>query len=160
MSKINSLTKSVRGIAICSKCGKQIKPGEKYYKATPFRRNPIIRCYNCGLKPYETSTSIYKQSIGYLKDNWQKTYTIDSDIVNNIISYIEELKDDVENNLFRLPDQFQDRSILQDRFDELENCIDALENIDVYDYDEDDEEEYENFKSDMISEINGALSYI
>ena len=164
MAKIYELTKSSRGKAICSKCGKEIIVGEKYNKATPFRRSPIIRCIKCGIKSYETSGSSYIRTVGNLKANWKQRYAIDEDIVDNIMSDIKDIKDEVENSLYNLPEQFQDGNILQDRLDELNDCIDELELIDTSFYDDIDEDD-EDFdvselkfnERELESEISSAL---
>ena len=146
MAKIQVLTKRSRGKAICSKCGKEILSREKYLKATPFRRSPITRCLLCGLKPYETSCSPYKKQVGKLIYDWKKTYGIYDRVVDDIISEIENIKYDIESNLENMPEQFQDYSVLQDRLDGLDDCLDILNNIDV--------------SEEIESEIINALSCI
>ena len=147
MAKIQVLTKSSRGKAICSKCGKEILSREKYLKATPFRRSPITRCLLCGLKPYETSCSPYKKQVGKLIYDWKKIYGIYDGVVDDIINEVENIKYDIESNLDNMPEQFQDYSVLQDRLGGLDDCLDILNGIDS------SNEELEN-------EIINALSCI
>ena len=166
MAKIQILTKSRRGKAICSKCGKEILPGEKYNKATPFRRKPIVRCIECGIKPYETSCSSYVKWAGSIVNNWEKMYPIDENVIDDLVSDIESIKDDIENNLYNLPEQFQYDSILQDRLNSLEDCLNILETIDISFYDnlDDEEDNYENElkanENGLRIDINTALSSI
>ena len=148
MAKIQVLTKSSRGKAICSKCGKEILSHEKYLKATPYRKEPIIRCLMCGLKDYETSGSKYLRSIGELKYDWKRKYLIHDTVIDDIITKLEIIKDDIEDNLYNLPEQFQSESVLQERLDAIEDCIDDLESIDLQ----------ENDKENITCEIEMALS--
>ena len=154
MAKIQVLTKSRRGKAVCSKCGKEILPGEKYNKATPFRRESIIRCLNCGIKSYETSCSSYVKWAGSLVYNWERMYPIDETIVDDLMSEIESMKDDIEENLYNLPEQFQYDSILQERLDSLEECLSSLESIDTSFYDDIDEED-ENYELELKGNEKG-----
>lgn len=145
MAKINVLVKSSRGKAICSKCEKEINKGERYLKAIPYRKDPIVRCLECGLKEYETSGSKYIRVAGGLKYDWKRKYIMRDTIIDDIISNLEDLKDDIEDNLYNLPDQFQDNSILQERLDAIEDCINELESIDMN-------------NDNIENEINFALS--
>lgn len=165
MAKINTLTKSIRGKAFCSKCGKEIVAGEKYLKATPYKRSPIIRCEECGIKPYETSGSMYVRMAGNLVYNWKRMYPLCDTVVDDIISDVESMKDDIESSLYNLPDQFQDGSILQDRLDSLDDCINELEYIDVSFYDDMDENdedfdelEFRANERGLEMDISSALS--
>ena len=150
MANIQSLTKSRRGKAYCSKCGQEIMPGDRYKKATPFRREPIIRCIYCGLQPYETSGSKYIRTVGDLVYTWKEKYHINESVIDNILSAIENIRDDLQFNLDEMPEQFQYDNILQDRIDNLDDCISELEAIDTQDCD----------KSDIITNIDAALSHI
>ena len=163
MSKIMKLTKGNRGVMICSGCNQEIKCGDQYLKATPYRQKPIIRCVKCGLQPYETSNSNYIRQVGRLKDYWRSRVQVDADDVQGLIDDINSLKDDVEYSLYNMPEQFQDGSVLRERLDALEMCIDELESIDIEeDYEDEDDDEQEdyyimipnNYKSDVLSALS------
>ena len=167
MARIMILTKNARGKAICSKCGKEIIAREKYNKAIPYRREPIIRCLACGIKPYEASGSSYVRTASSLVNRWRNIGFVYDGILDEVTSDVEDLKYDIEYNLNNLPEQFQDGSILQNRLDSLEDCLNELESIDdsfYYDMDEDDEDyderEFKMCESQLKSEIDSALSNI
>ena len=151
MAEIHILKKSSRGIAICSKCGKEIIRGERYNKATPFRKESIIRCLLCGLKPYETSGSSYIRTAGDLVYKWKIKYKVNESIIDTILLEIDNIRGELDYNLNCIPEQFQDYSILQDRIDSLDDCISELEAIDISDYDD---------KDSLISDIDAALACI
>lgn len=133
MAKIQKVNKC-RKEQKCGKCGKTIEVGSPYYYAEPAFRAKIVRCASCGLKPYETSSSEYIQTIGALQDNWSNEYDIDESTPDSIISTLEELKDTAEDSLYNMPEQLQESDsgmILQDRIDALGSAIDELQSIDV-----------------------------
>lgn len=134
MARITQHVKSARGKDIkCSKCGKPIEVGMSYLKATPYKRPPIIRCTNCGLKSYETSGSSYVQSVGEIVECWQTTYGTSEGTAEEIVDELTTIKEECEDNLENIPEQLKDAeagSLLQERIEELEDCINELENID------------------------------
>ena len=146
MAKITTQTKSSRGKEIhCSKCGKVIDVGEKYLKATPYRRSPIIRCLSCGLKSYETSGSQYVQDVGEIVENWYEDYGVSEDSASDIVSALEEIKDYTQESLDNMPENLQEGDtgqMLQERIDNLDDVITNLESID-----------YDAIKEDLKNEI-------
>ena len=145
MTKITRQRKTRRGSAICSKCGKEIKVGEEYLKAVPYRRDPVIRCLKCYLRQYELSNSKQVRDLGDIKYYWKVTYGINDGIIDLLIDRIETIKEDVEYNLYSMPEQFQDSSVLAERIEDIEDCLDELRSIDI---DQDD----------LTESISSALS--
>ena len=80
------------------------------------------------------------------------------DALECIISEIEELRDECEDKLYNMPEQFQDTSeagiLLQERIDALENWISELEAIDISIEDDDNIQERVEEILDEISECS------
>ena len=136
MAKVQVIQKSRKEYK-CSKCGKVIPVGSKYYKGEINFGPTIIRCTDCGLKSYEVTTSDWVMNVGQLLDNYSSEYTICEDGVNDIISAIEEIRDDQQDRLDQMPEQLQDSSsageLLNERIDACENAISDLESINYED---------------------------
>ena len=133
MAKIQRVAKS-RKEWKCGKCGKVIAVGDPYLYAEPAFRPRIVRCTDCGLKPYETSSSEYIQTIGALQDNWIRDYGTGDDAVEGIKDALQELMDTAQDSFDNMPEQLQDSDsgmTLQERIDSLESAIDDLDNIDI-----------------------------
>lgn len=133
MARINHFKKSSRGKEIkCSKCGRIIQVGEAYLKATPYHQRPIIRCYTCGLRSYETSGSEYIRAIGAIVEGWQDDIGIGEDTVDELTSAIEEVRDQCQENLDNMPYQLQEGdtgTMLQERIDACDQAIDDLASV-------------------------------
>lgn len=136
MARIQRFKKSNRGKELhCSKCGKQILPGDFYLKAEPYMGPPIIRCTDCGLRGYETSRSSYIQQIGALVETWRDIYGDMTTAAQDIVSELENIRDELEDNFYNIPEQLQDGaagSLLQERMDEIDDVISELESVDYY----------------------------
>lgn len=145
IARINTYKKSARGKAIkCSKCGKLIEVGETYLKATPFKLPAIIRCFKCGLKGYETSGSEYIRAVGALVEDWQDDIGISEDTAEELISAIEDIRDQCQESLDNMPEQLQESdsgTTLQERIDACDAAIEELEQVSWDDCNEDAEEE-------------------
>lgn len=148
MARIERLKKSSRGKEIkCSKCGKTIEVGTEYLKATPYRRSPIIRCIECGLKSYETSGSEYIKSVGAIVENWQEDYGTSDGTAEEIASALEEIKETQEESLDNIPENLREGDtgcMLQERIDALEDVISELEQISFEDLKDETREEAES----------------
>lgn len=145
MARIERLKKSSRGKEIkCSKCGKTIEVGTEYLKATPYRRSPIIRCIECGLKAYETSGSEYVKSVGAIVENWQEDYGTSDGTAEEIASALEEIKETQEESLENNLREGATGYMLQERIDALEDVISELEHISFEDLKDETREEAEN----------------
>ena len=131
----------------CSKCGNTINKGEVYLKGITNFRKPTIRCQKCGLRMWELSSSNYIQTTGWLLDNWR-----DYDEVDEIIDVLSELQSEVEESLENIPEQLREYSssgeLLQERYDNLDDCIRELEDIDTSD---------ENWTSEVDSILESYL---
>lgn len=154
MSKIMKLKKNNRGQAFCSKCKKEILPGTEYLKATPYRRKAIIRCVECGIQPYELSSSPYVKRVHSLIDRWKLTKWATFEDVEYAMEEVEDMKNDVEYSLFNMPSNI----LLQDRAEALEECLDELEAIDTYEDEEDEDEDTNaglgyNYRTDILSAL-------
>lgn len=129
-----SYIKSSRKVWKCDKCGSIIEKGQPYYRGEINFGPVFIRCKKCRLKPYEVTTSEFKRSIGELLDTWADTYSLDECGIEDLISALEEIRDDQQDRLDNMPEQLQESSsgeILQERIDMLESAIDDLSNIDI-----------------------------
>ena len=151
MAKIMRIIKNNRGQAFCSKCKKEIEPGDEYLKATPYRKKPIIRCIDCGIKTYELSSSPYVRQVYSLINWWKSKKWADADDVEHVIKDVEDMKYDVEYSLFNMPSN----TLLQDRLQSLENCLNELETIDIDDDCdiEEDEDCSINYRDDIFNAL-------
>lgn len=117
---------------ICSKCGKTIRIGATYLKATPYRQATIYRCTQCGLKSYETSSSEYIREVGSICEDWENSYGLSESTADEIASVLTDLRDQAQDSFDNIPEQLQDGetgSMLQERIDMLDDAISELENI-------------------------------
>lgn len=161
----------------CSKCGEVIKVGDTYFKGSPFRAKPIIRCTKCGLRRWELSSSEYVQGVGRICDCWEEDYELGEDTAQSIADELDNIKDQCQDSLDNMPEGLQYGStgeLLQERIDCLDDVINELENInydsikeeaetniDVEEGDENYKEELEGeIKSSLADAINEALSQI
>ena len=129
MAKINHVKKSRKEVK-CSKCGKTLPVGSEYLHATPYHSRMIIRCTDCGLRPWETSTSDFVQTCGRISEDWKEDYGTD---VESIKTDLEELRDTCQDSLDNMPDSLQygpTGEMLQERIDMLEDVLNSLEGID------------------------------
>lgn len=136
----------------CSKCHKTIEVGQEYLCGTPYKRPTVYRCVSCGLKSWELSGSEYIKGIANIVENWETDYPIDvdgnEDFISNIADDLESIKDDCEGALDNMPDNLRESSetgeLLQNRIDQLEEAIDALNGIDYSSMEEDAKSEAES----------------
>jgi len=78
--------------------------------------------------------------------------------MEQLISDIEELKDETQNSLDNMPSQLQDADsgqLLQERIDALESWVSDLQSIDLSIEDDLTDEEKTNRVQDIIEEIEG-----
>jgi len=149
MAKIQRVQKS-RKETRCCKCGTVIPVGSSYLYAEPAFRPKIVRCVKCGLEPYETSSSDYIQTVGRICSKWQEDYGCDETTAESIMSDLEDLKDQCEENYDNIPEQLQDGdagSTLQERIDNLEEVMNELDIID-----------YESMKDEAVNSTDITIS--
>jgi hypothetical protein len=133
MAKINHIMKSRKELR-CSKCGKVLPVGSEYLKATPFHARPIIRCVGCGLRPWETSQSEFVLTCGSISEDWRNDYECEN--VDDIISDLENLRDNTQESYDNLPDSLQygpTGEELENRLDMLDDVINELRYLNSFD---------------------------
>lgn len=132
MGKIKVIQKS-RKECRCSKCGKTIPAGSRYYRGELNFSRPIIRCVVCGLKAYEVTTSDYIRTVGAIVEDWPEDYAVEDGVWESIAEALEELKGELEERFENIPEQFQEGDAgitLQERIEALESVISNLTDYD------------------------------
>lgn len=129
----------------CSKCGKTIPAGSKYYKGEINFGPTIIRCNDCKLESWEVTTSDYLLRVGQILYKWQEDYEVNEDTASDISSSLQEIEDDLQERLDNMPEGLQEGDagqLLQERIDALEDAISELDCIDIDDIKSDVFDEY------------------
>ena len=148
MGKVQHIKKS-RKAYVCSKCRKEIPAGSEYFKGEINFGPTIIRCKECGLKHWEVTTSDYLLSVGPIANEWSEHYDATQDGVEEMVSELESIRDDLQDRLDNMPESLQyapTGELLQERIDGLDSTIDELESID-----------FDDMKSEVISEMEDEL---
>ena len=117
----------------CSKCGSIISKGDSYYKGEISFGPTIVACAKCKLKSYEVTASEYILRVGRLCEEYSTDYTMDRDGVSMMISELESIRDECQEKLDNMPEGLQDGSaaqLIQERIDNCDDAISELENID------------------------------
>lgn len=133
MGKVSVIKKSRKEYK-CSKCGKVIPTGSTYYKGEINFGPTIVRCSNCKLESWEVTTSDYQLAAGEIVYRWKENYGEAEAAIDNIVSDLQDLADDLEGRLDNMPEGLQEGDIgqlLQERIDTLESVISDLECIDI-----------------------------
>ena len=133
MGKVSVIKKSRKEYK-CSKCGNVIPVGSTYYKGEINFGPTIVRCSNCKLESWEVTTSDYRLAAGEIVYRWKENYGEAEDAIDNIVSDLQNLADDLEGRLDNMPEGLQEGDIgqlLQERIDTLESVISDLECIDI-----------------------------
>ena len=144
-----------------------IKKGESYYwwkprfwgvrrsKTYPSRQELTQSDFLC--RVYDIEDEIAE---GIEVDIEDDPSEIESEIENwlrDIISEIEELRDECEDKLYNMPEQLQDTSeagiLLQDRIDALDDWISDLESVDISIDEGLSEEELQDRVDEILEEI-------
>lgn len=138
-----------------------IKKGDKYYwwqfafceksfSKTPPTRGALTR------SSYLQALCVIEDSIGQLKESSAESIIAD---LESIIDSLQTLKDEQEERLDNMPEQFKETSAagetLQGRIDELDQWISDLESIDA-DFDPKGEESEEDFVNRITGEIQNV----
>lgn len=134
MKKIETIKKARKDYK-CTKCGKKISKGEPYVKGLRFRQAPIIRCTECGVAPYELSSSEYIQRVGRLVEEWETDYPIEEGFEQAILDELNEIRDFTEDSLENMPENLREGEtgcMLQDRIDALEGAISEIESFESW----------------------------
>lgn len=146
MGKIQYV-KRARKERVCSKCGKVIAVGEPYKKGVINFHPDIVVCSECPLKSYEVTTSEYCKNIGCICEDWSENFGVSDTTADEIVTALEEIKDEVECSLDNIPENLKEAptgELLQNRLDQLEEAIEALNDIDADSIRSEAEEEAEN----------------
>ena len=162
MGKIYKIEKS-RKEYTCSRCGKKIEKGQPYLRGELNFSKPIIRCPKCGLQHWEVTTSEYQLNVGEIVYRWNENYEVSEDGRDNIISDLEEIKDELQDRLDNMPEGLQQGDtgcLLQARIDSLDGAIYDLESIDFDDDNFDDDVDEEDRICAYRDQIDDALSNI
>lgn len=154
MSRIYRVEKS-RKEYVCNNCRKIIPVGTAYLWSHPMHRSKIIRCTACGLQAYETGSE-YTRTVGRIVNRWQEDYGVDEGTVDSIRGELESLKDTCESSLENMPDSLRESSptaeLLEERIDQLDGAMSALEDIDLdtlrADCEDDDYDDEDDFYDD------------
>lgn len=143
MARVNVVQKS-RKEQRCGGCGRTIPVGSKYFYVDFYSGRHAVRCAECGFKPYETTENPYLQELYQLKYDYNKRLealdadTDDIDILSELSSDLENLRDEVQERFDNIPEQLQDGeagSLLQERIDSIDGVLSDI-----------DSEEYQTFE--------------
>ena len=126
------------------------------------QRKPIIRCPDCGLKPYELSTSDYVRQIGAIVEDWVENYVTDAGDYDGlgeaIANDLQEIMDSCEESLENMPEGLQEGdvgSLLQERIDALEEAISQL--TDYFDMGEFISRGYDNLNTEEQDAVDAEV---
>lgn len=131
----------------CSKCGKVIPVGSRYYKGEINFGPTIIRCSDCKLEAWEVTTSDWQLSTGAIINRWEENYGLSDSTPEEIRNEIESIMGDQQDRLDNMPEGLQEGDVgqlIQERIDACEATMDELDNIDI-----------DSLKADALSEYIG-----
>lgn len=146
MAKVQVIQKSRKEYK-CSKCGKVIPVGSKYYKGEINFGPTIIRCSDCKLEAWEVTTSDWQLSTGAIINRWEENYGLSDSTPEELHDEIESIMDDQQERLDNMPEGLQEGDVgqlIQERIDACEAAMDELDNIDI-----------DSLKADALSEYIG-----
>lgn len=146
MAKVQVIQKSRKEYK-CSKCGKVIPVGSKYYKGEINFQLTIIRCADCKLEAWEVTTSDWQLSTGAIINRWEENYGLSDSTPEELHDEIESIMDDQQERLDNMPESLQEGDVgqlIQERIDACEAAMDELDNIDI-----------DSLKADALSEYIG-----
>lgn len=146
MAKVQVIQKSRKEYK-CSKCGKVIPVGSKYYKGEINFGPTIIRCSDCKLEAWEVTTSDWQLSTGAIINRWEENYGLSESTPEEIRNEIESIMSDQQDRLDNMPEGCQEGDVgqlIQERIDACEATMDELDSIDI-----------DSLKADALSEYMG-----
>jgi hypothetical protein len=146
---------------VCSRCKKEIKKGEQYYRFSLTRFQALrVLCLSCKPKPSQMTTSDFLSQMYAIEEDMAALTPEDmedaSSVIENITSQLQDLQSETEEKVDNMPEQFQDGDIaelLRSRAEETESMAGELESVDT-DIDEglEDEERQERLQ-EILEEI-------
>ena len=150
----------------CSKCGKVIPVGSRYYRGIKFREKAIIACDNCKIYDYEVHNSSYVGAANRLRATWTETIGCNKDTISCLIDELEYLKEACEESYDNIPEQLQSGKVgqlLEQYIEWFDDSICELENFDAEEILEDAVERYMyEAEAEIIlkeKEARGGLNY-
>lgn len=146
MAKVQVIQKSRKEYK-CSKCGKVIPVGSRYYKGEINFGPTIIRCSDCKLEAWEVTTSDWQLSTGAIINRWEENYGLSDSTPEELHDEIESIMGDQQDRLDNMPEGCQEGDVgqlIQERIDACEAAMDELYNIDI-----------DGLKADALSEYIG-----
>lgn len=146
MAKVQVIQKSRKEYK-CSKCGKVIPVGSRYYKGEINFGPTIIRCSDCKLEAWEVTTSDWQLSTGAIINRWEENYGLSDSTPEELHDEIESIMGDQQDRLDSMPEGCQEGDVgqlIQERIDACEAAMDELDNIDI-----------DSLKADALSEYIG-----
>ena len=159
MGKVSKIKKS-RKPNKCQKCGKDLPVGSEYLRGSLNFSRDIVRCTSCGLQSWEVTSSEYLLRVGQLANNWESDYEMETDIIENLTSELEELRDETQEKHDNMPDSLQESDtgcLLQERADQLEEAISELSNIEFTDFVDEEGIMSDEQREELVEAINEAL---
>lgn len=151
MPRVQSRTKSTRGAPyVCSTCGEPIKPGQEFYYWS-FRYGGTRRIHVTHGRPRRSQLTqsamgeVYA-AVESLEDlmNGDWEFADVEGAVEDLKSTVEEVKTQYEE----AAEHFGNAGTNQERAEELEPFMDALEQIDLDDFEEEDPDDEDEVKRD------------
>lgn len=133
MAKVQVIQKSRKEYK-CSKCGKVIPVGSKYYKGEINFGPTIIRCSDCKLEAWEVTTSDWQLSTGAIINRWEEDYGVSDSTPEELRDAIEGIMDEQQERLDNMPEGLQEGDVgqlLQERIDACESTMYELDSIDI-----------------------------
>lgn len=133
MAKVQVIQKSRKEYK-CSKCGKVIPVGSKYYKGEINFGPTIIRCSDCKLEAWEVTTSDWQLSTGAIINRWEEDYGVSDSTPEELRDTIEGIMDEQQERLDNMPEGLQEGDVgqlLQERIDACESTMYELDSIDI-----------------------------
>lgn len=133
MAKVQVIQKSRKEYK-CSKCGKVIPVGSKYYKGEINFGPTIIRCSDCKLEAWEVTTSDWQLSTGAIINRWEEDYGVSDSTPEELRDTIEGIMDEQQERLDNMPEGLQEGDVgqlLQEQIDACESTMYELDSIDI-----------------------------
>lgn len=154
----------IRKTVHCQHCGKELLPGTMAYRWQPFHRSARYWCEEHKPTRSETTESSYLQALYGIVDTEIMFDDISEaeDVINDLHSQIEELRDSQQEIFDNIPEQLQYGPVattIQEHIDKLDQALSDLEDIDDFDEPENDyvrdtfeEEQYDANYDDCTEE--------
>lgn len=143
-----------------------IKKGETYFKVslkTGPRSSRTLKS-KTPFKRWQLTSSDYLQTVYRLADEDLVNISSQEDF-EAFKTSVEELRDEQNDKLENMPEQLKESSVVQERYDELENFCNELDSLDFDDEetweegDHDEDDTYDSYVQSKIEEIQGFCPF-